>query len=149
MASKNKKYKTSYSESLKERFPFITKCSSHIADHQHKFHCIICNSNISLAHGGSNEILKHVETPGHKNKKQAQALKGKLLFHPFILFSTLFDIKLSHNIRVFSRSPSENTKLALPKQNEIHPSLNAEIKMVLLIVHHNIFFNLSDILRNT
>ena len=144
MASKSKKYKTSYSERLKEHFPFITKCSSLalITDHRHKFHCTICKSNISLAHGGSNDILKHGETPGRK--KQAQALKGKLLFHSFILFSTLFDIKLSHNIRVFSRSLSGNTKLALPKQNEIHPSLNAEIKMVLLIVHHNTFFNLSD-----
>ena len=142
MASKSKKYKTSYSESLKEHFPFITKCSSHITDHQHKFHCTICKSNISLAHGGSNDILKHAEIPGHQ--KQAQALKGKLLFHSFILFSTLFDIKLSHNIRVFSRCLSGNTKLALPKQNEIHPSLNAEIKMALLIVHHDTFFNLSD-----
>ena len=101
-----------------------------------------CYSNISLAQGGSNNILKHAKTPGHK--KQAQALKGKLLFHSFILFSTLFDIKLSHNIRVFSCSLSENTKLALLKQNKIHPSLNAEIKMSLLIVHHNTFFNLSD-----
>ena len=111
------------------------------ADYQHKFHCTICNSNTSLAHEGSNDILKHAETPGYK--KQAQALKGKLLFHSFILFSTLFDIRLSHNIRVFSRSLSGNTKLALPKQNEIHPSLNVEIKMALLIVHHNTFFNLS------
>ena len=142
MASKSKKYKTSYSESLKECFRFITRCSSCIADHQHKFHCTICNSNISLAQGGSNYILKHAETPGHKT--QAQALKGKLLFHSFILFSTLFDIKLSLNVRVFSRTFSGNTKLALLKQNEIHPSLNAEIKMVLLIVHHNTFFNLSD-----
>ena len=133
MASKSKKYKTSYSESLKERFPFITKCSSHIADHLHKFHCTIQNSNISLAHGGPS-ILKHAEIP-----EQAQALKGKLLFHSFILFSTLFNIKLCHNIRVFSCSLSGNTKLALPKQNKIHPSLNAEIKMVLLIVHHNTF----------
>ena len=142
MASKSKKYKTSYSQSLKERFPFIINCSSHIADHQHKLHCTICNSNISLAHGGSNYMLKHAETPGHK--KQAQILEGKLLFHSFILFSTLFDFKLSHNIMVFSRSLSGNTKLALPKQNEIHPSLNAKIKIALLIVHHNTFFNLSD-----
>ena len=91
-------------------------------------------------HRGSN-ILKHAETPGHK--KQVQALKGRLLFHSFILFRTLFDIKLSHNIRGFARSLSGNTKLALPKQNKIHPSLNAEIKMVLLIVHRT-FFNLSD-----
>ena len=111
MASKSKKYKTSYSESLKQCFPFITKCSSHIADYQHKFHCTICNSNISLVHGGSSDILKHAETPGHK--KQAQTLKGKLLFYSFIPFSTLFDIKLSHNIRVFSCSLSGNTKLAL------------------------------------
>ena len=34
--------------------------------------------------------------------------------------------------------------MALPKQNKIHPSLNAEIKVALLIVHHNTFFNLCD-----
>ena len=142
MASKSEKYKTSYSESLKERFLFIIKCSSHIADHQRKFHCTICNSNISLPHGGSNDILKHAETLDIKNK--LKLWKVSRYFIHSVSFSTLFDIKLSHNIRVFSRSLSGNTKLALPKQNEIHPSLNAEIKMALLIVHHNTFFNLSD-----
>ena len=37
-----------------------------------------------------------------------------------------------------------NAKLDFPKQNEIHPSLQAEMKMALLIVHHDTFFNLSD-----
>ena len=75
MASKSKKYKTSYSDNFKERFSFVTKCPSHIHDYEHKFHCTVCNSNISLAHGGSNDISRHAETPGHK--KQASALQGK------------------------------------------------------------------------
>ena len=39
-----------------------------------------------------------------------------------------------------------NAKINLSKQNEadIHPSINAEVKMALMLVHHNTFFNLSD-----
>ena len=77
MASKNKKYKTSFSDSFTETFSFITKCPSHIPNYQHKFHCTVCNANISLAHGGSNDIKKHQDTPGHK--KLATASKGMIL----------------------------------------------------------------------
>ena len=79
MASKNKNYKTSFSDNFKEQFPFVTKCSSHVSDHQHKFHCTICNVKISPAHGGSDDITRHAETPGHI--KQSSALKGKRIFH--------------------------------------------------------------------
>ena len=77
MASKNKKYKTSFSDGFTETFSFITKCLSHIPDHQHKFHCTVYNANISLAHGGSNGIKKHQDTPRHK--KLAAAAEGMIL----------------------------------------------------------------------
>ena len=81
MASKNKKYETSFSDNFKERFPFVTKCLSHVSVHQFKFQCTICIVDISLAHGGSNDITRHAEKPGHK--KQLSSLKGKriLTFH--------------------------------------------------------------------
>ena len=77
MASKNKKYKTSFSDSFTETFSFITKCPSHIPKYQHKFHCTVCNANISLAHSGSNDIKKHQDTPGPK--KLAAAAKGMVV----------------------------------------------------------------------
>ena len=75
MAPKSKKYKTSYSDEMKSAFPFITKCSSSVPDYQHEYHCTICNLNLSLASSGSNDILRHSETPGHKEK--AKYLKSK------------------------------------------------------------------------
>ena len=71
-------YKTSFSDNFKEQHPFVTKCSSHVSDHKHKFRCTICNVNISLAHGGSKDITRHAETLGHK--KRASALKDKRIF---------------------------------------------------------------------
>ena len=64
-------------DDLKQRFTFVTKCSSHVSDYQNKFHCKICNTNVTLAHGGANVITRHAETPEHK--KYAEALKGMCL----------------------------------------------------------------------
>ena len=86
MASKYKKYKTSFSDNFKEQHPFVTKCSSYVFDYQHKFHCTIYNVNISLAHGGFRDITRHAETPGHK--KRASALKDKLILHSLSNFDT-------------------------------------------------------------
>ena len=75
MVPKSKKYKTSYSNEMKFVFPFITKCSFSILDYKHKCHCTICNLNLLLASGASNDILQHSEMPGHKEK--AKYLKSK------------------------------------------------------------------------
>ena len=75
MAPKSKKYKTSYSVEMKSTFPFIRKCSSSVPNYQHKHHSTICNLNLSLTSGSSNDILPHSETPGHKEK--AKYLKSK------------------------------------------------------------------------
>ena len=75
MAPKSKKYKTSYSVEMKSTFPFIRKCSSSVPNYQHKHHFTICNLNLSLTSGSSNDILRRSETPGHKEK--AKYLKSK------------------------------------------------------------------------
>ena len=72
---KSKKYKTSYSDEMKSAFPFVTKCSSSVSHYQLKYHCTICNLNLSLASGCSNDIQRHSETPGHKEK--TKYLKSK------------------------------------------------------------------------
>ena len=97
MASKQKKYKTSYSDDLKERFPFIRKCSTHIPDYQHKYHCTICNVSLSLAYGGANDIARHAECPSHE--KLAATLKGKVYFNHWILFCGIFINKYGHFLK--------------------------------------------------
>ena len=61
MAPKSKKYKTSYSDEMKSAFSFNTKCSSSVPDYQDKYHCTICNLNLSFTSGSSNDILRHLE----------------------------------------------------------------------------------------
>ena len=39
---------------------------------------------------------------------------------------------------------SGNTRIWYPSTKEIHPSINAEVKMAAMLVHHNTFFNLLD-----
>lgn len=77
--AKKTKYKTKFSDDLKTKFPFVSKCSSSIADYQYKFHCNVCNLNLSCAAGGANDITKHAETPNHKKNEKASKSK-------FILF---------------------------------------------------------------
>ena len=67
MASKAKKYQTSYSDELEQKFMFIKACSSSVPDNQHKFHCTVCNVNLLLAGGGTTDVQKHSETTGHKS----------------------------------------------------------------------------------
>ena len=67
MASKAKKYQTSYSDELEQKFMFIKACSSRVPDNQHKFHCTVCNVNLLLAGGGTIDVQKHSETTGHKS----------------------------------------------------------------------------------
>ena len=71
MASKAKKYNTSYSDLLKHKFMFIKVWSSSVPGYLHKFHCTVCNGNLSLAGGGGNNFQKHSETPGHKKLANA------------------------------------------------------------------------------
>lgn len=44
----------------------------------------------------------------------------------------------SSSLRKFLRKPAEEDATT------VHPSIQAEVKMAMMIVHHNTFFNLSD-----
>lgn len=69
MGSENKRYnKTRFLDNFKEQFPVVTKCSLHVFNDKHKFHCTICNLNNSLARGGSNDITGNAEKSGHTKR---------------------------------------------------------------------------------
>ena len=50
--AKKQKRLTKYSLEYQKEYPFIKACSSSLKDHLYKFHCSLCNVNISCAHGG-------------------------------------------------------------------------------------------------
>ena len=73
--AKKMKYRTKYSDKLKKQFPFLSKCSSSISDHQYKFHCNVCNLDLSCASGGANDVKKHADTPNQKRNEQSSQCK--------------------------------------------------------------------------
>ena len=64
--AKKMKYRTKYSDELRKQFSLVSKCSSSTSDHQHKFHCNVCNLDLSCAFGGANDVKKHADTPTTK-----------------------------------------------------------------------------------
>ena len=56
--AKKMKYRSKYSDELKEQFSLVSKCSSSVSDHQHKFHCKDCYLNLSCASDGANDVKK-------------------------------------------------------------------------------------------
>ena len=56
---KKKKYKTRYSKEWEKTYPFLKACSTHVSEKEYKFHCSSCNSNLSCALGGINDVAKH------------------------------------------------------------------------------------------
>ena len=89
--AKKMKYRTKYSDELKKQFSFVSKCLSSITNHQHKFHCNVCNLDLSCASGGANDVKKHVDTPNHKSNEQSSKRKYidmtlKLKVMPYKLF---------------------------------------------------------------
>lgn len=56
---KKKKYKTRYSKEWEKTYPFLKACSTHVSEKEYKFHCSCCNSNLSCAQGGINDVAKH------------------------------------------------------------------------------------------
>ena len=46
--AKIKKYKTSYSKDM-ETYDFITRCSTSVPGYLFKFHCKVCNVDLSCA----------------------------------------------------------------------------------------------------
>ena len=91
--AKNIKYRTKYSDELKKQFSFVSKCFSSISDHQYKFHCNICNLDLSCASGVANDVKKHADTPNDKRNEQSSkhkyidmTLKLKVIPHKFSNF---------------------------------------------------------------
>ena len=95
MATKDKKmrYRTKYSDDLNKLFSFVSKRSSSINDHKYKFHCNVCNLDLSCASGSVNDVKKYADIPNHKkNVKQSSkrkyigmTLKLKVIPHKFFL----------------------------------------------------------------
>ena len=57
---KTKKYKTRYSKEWEKTNPFLKACPTSVSEKEYKFHCSCCNSNLSCAQGGMNDVAKHV-----------------------------------------------------------------------------------------
>ena len=113
---KKTKYKTNFNPDWMRTYDFIiSKCSSSVPDYKTSFHCNVCNADISSAHGRINDVKKHINTPSHKKNA---------------------DITKKGNMEQYLQQPSSS--------NVIHPSIQAEVKIAVLLVHHNSFFNLSD-----
>ena len=96
--AKNMAYRTKYSDELKKLLSFVSKCSSSISDHQYKFHCNVCNLELSCASGGAKDVKKHADTPNYKRNEQSSkrkyidiTLKLKVIPHKlFLKFSNFF-----------------------------------------------------------
>ena len=73
-SSKKKKYQTRYSKECEKKYTFIRKCSSNVVDHEYKFHCNTCNTDLKCGTGGINDIDKHVNSPKHN--KNANTIRS-------------------------------------------------------------------------
>ena len=56
---KTKKYKTNYSKEWEKTYPFLKACPTSVSEKEYKFHYSCCNSNLSCAQGGTNDVAKH------------------------------------------------------------------------------------------
>ena len=56
---KTKKYKTRYSKEWEKTYPFLKACPTSVSEKEYKVHCSCCNSNLSCAQGGMNDVAKH------------------------------------------------------------------------------------------
>ena len=96
--AKKMRYRTKYSDELKKQFSFVSKCCSSVSDHQNKFHCNVCNLDLSCASGGGNDVKKHADTPNQKRSEHSSkhkhidmTLKLKVIPHKlFLKFCNFF-----------------------------------------------------------
>ena len=93
------KYRIKCSDELKKQFSFVSICSSSISDHQYKFHCNVCNLDLSCTSGGANNVQKHVDTPNHKINKQSSKHK----YIDLILKLKVIPINCFQNFLTFSK----------------------------------------------
>ncbi|CAB3991851.1 Hypothetical predicted protein, partial [Paramuricea clavata] len=113
---RKKKYKTRYCKEWVNKFPFVKPCSQYVKDKEYKFFCSACNVNLFCSQGGINDVSTHSKSQKHKSNEKAAT---------------------SSSLRQFLKKRDDPSIV-------VHPSIQAEVKMALMIVHHNTFFNLSD-----
>ena len=75
-SKKVKKCKTRYSKEWQKKFDFIQACAKSVVGYENKFHCVCCNVDTGCAAGGTNDVLKHQETPKHIERRKS--IKGKI-----------------------------------------------------------------------
>ena len=66
----DQKFKPEY----KERFPFVIKSDRD----DFTARCTICMSDFSIAHGGENDITKHMKTAKHKKATESSTTNKKM-----------------------------------------------------------------------
>ena len=69
--AKKAKYSCKFITDLKKTFSFVRECPSSVKYSVHKFHCTICNVNMSLAHGGKSDIKQHESSKKHKENAKS------------------------------------------------------------------------------
>ena len=78
------KRKTRYSKEYDKEYDFVRECSSGIYESDYKFHCMVCNIDLSCAGGGRNDIC----TESHKNNYEVMRSEHCEIF--FVTCSSAF-----------------------------------------------------------
>ena len=84
------KCKTRYSKEYEKEYDFVRKCSSGVRDSDYRFHCMACNSDLSCAGAGRNDIYEHSLSESHKDNYKAMKSKHCDIF--FVIYSSAFFI---------------------------------------------------------
>ena len=75
--------------------PFIKRCSKHVNDYEYKFHCSICNINLSCNHGGINYMRDHVGKDKHKAAKKNQTVSSSTF-----IFNLMFSFSFKNHYKI-------------------------------------------------
>ena len=82
------KRKTRYSKEYEKEYDFVREWSSGVHESDYKFHCMVCNIDLSCAGGGRNDICKHSLSESHKNNYEIMRSKHCEIF--FVTCSSAF-----------------------------------------------------------
>ena len=105
------KYRTKYNPDWKKKWPCIQKASCDT----YKFHCSVCQCNVSCQHQGEKDVRRHIEGNKHCNN-----VKG---------------LEKQQQISRFFR----------PTAHSIHDKVTrAEVKVCTMLAHHNVPIALAD-----
>ena len=70
---KKKRYESKFKKEWETEFPGIVGCSRDVL----KAVCTFCNSEISVSHGGKNDLAKHCNAPAHVSAVKEAKQSGK------------------------------------------------------------------------